>query len=124
MNRDETIARPRALLIASAMLAAVTIYAALRTHGLMGNFRELLNALGSELPPLTQLVLDAPNFWWLIAIPANAVFIWIAARARVTVAERRRMRNALISTLIFGVLVYGLVAYALYGPMFKLDAVV
>jgi hypothetical protein len=116
--------RPLGLLIVAAVLTFSTIYAALRTHGLMDHFRELLAAFGSDLSPLTSFVLDAPNFWWIVAIPAGGVFLWIAARSRVTATERARMKAALIGALLFAVLVYGLVAYALYSPLFKLGAAI
>ena len=119
-NSETTLPRPRGLLIASALLSFSTIYAALRTHGLMPGFRRMLSAFGSDSPLLTRLVLDAPNFWWIIAIPATAVFLWIAFRPQVTRTEHRRMKAALLAALLFGLLVYGLVAYALYSPMFKL----
>jgi hypothetical protein len=118
------IVRPISLLIFSAILAFSTVYAALRTHGLMGQFRGLFISLGASLSPVTGFVLDAPNFWWIIAAPASAVFTWVASRSRVTRMELIRMRRAVVAALVFGVLVYGLVAIALYSPLFDLGRVV
>ena len=104
----------------SAAMAVFTVYAGLRTRGLTTRYRELFDSFGAEISPLTQFVLDAPNLWWVIAVPAVAVFLWIALRPQVTESERRRMKAAVIGVILFGAAVYGLVAYALYAPIFEL----
>jgi type II secretory pathway component PulF len=112
------------MLTMSAAMAAFTVYAGLRTHGIMEQFRQLFDSFGAPLSPLTKLVLDAPNFWWVIALPAVAVFLWIAFKPQVTEVERQRMKLALIGVVVFGAAVYGLVAFALYSPIFELGKVV
>jgi drug/metabolite transporter (DMT)-like permease len=84
----------------------------------------LFDSFGTPISPLTQFVLKAPNLWWVIAAPAVAVFLWIAFRPRVTETERRRMKAAVIGVVLFGAAVYGLVAYALYSPLFKLGGAI
>jgi type II secretory pathway component PulF len=116
--------RSAALFAVSAAQAAFTVYAALRTPGLMDQFRELFRSFGAPTSPLTQFVLDAPNFWWVIAVPAVAVCLWIAFKPQVTEIERRRMKLAVIGVLVFGAAVYGLVAFALYTPMFEIGKTV
>jgi hypothetical protein len=118
--------RPRSTTVfaVSAALAVFTVYAAVRTPGLMDQFRELFRGFGAPLSPLTRFVLDAPNFWWVIALPAVAVFIWIAFKPQVTAVERERMKLAVIGVMLFGAAVYGLVAFALYSPIFELGRVV
>ena len=121
---EQSVPRPFGLLVTSALLAAFSLYAALRTPNLMRDFRGLFEGLGAEIPPLTKFVLNAPNLWWVIATPAILVFVWIVRRAFITPSERDRMRRAVIGSVVFGALVYGIVAYALYVPLFKLGAVV
>ena len=117
---NDTSPRPVALLAASAALAVFTVYAAIRSYSVMDNFREVLEGFGAKIPPLTEFILNAPNFWWLIAAPAVGVFIWIAMKPRVAEVERSRMRTALIAIVVFGVALYGFVAQALYRPIFEL----
>jgi hypothetical protein len=70
-----------------------------------------------ELSPLTKLVLGAPNFWSVLAVPAIFLFGWIALKSEVTAAQRRHMKLAFVASLVLDGLVYGLVAYALYEPI-------
>ena len=112
------------MLTISAAMAAFTVYAGLRTHGIMDHFRHLFDSFGAPLSPLTEFVLDAPNFWWIIALPAVAVFLWIAFKPQVTEIERQRMKLALVGVVVFGGAVYGLVAFALYSPIFEMGSVV
>jgi len=121
---DEWVPRPRGLLGASAALAVSAIYAGLRTPSLMQDYRDLFRAMAVKPLPVTKLVLAAPNLWWVIATPAVLLFIWIAMRSQVTPTERTRMKAALISTIVFAVVVYGFVAYALYMTLFKLNAAI
>lgn len=109
--------RPLSLLAFSAAIAVFAVYAGLRTNGLTTHYRNMFDIIGAPVSPLTRLVLDAPSFWWLIAAPAVAVFLWIACRPRVTLVERRRMRWSVVGVLVFGAAVYALVAYALIGPL-------
>lgn len=105
-------------------MAVFTVYAALRTRGIMDQFRALFDSFGAPLSPLTEFVLEAPDFWWIIAVPVVAVFLWIAFRPQVTETEHRRMKLAVIGVVVFGAAVYGLVAVALYSPIFELGRVV
>jgi type II secretory pathway component PulF len=116
--------RPAAMFAASAAMAVFTVYAGVRTRGLTTQFRELFESFGTPIPPLTQFVLQAPNLWWVIAMPAVSVFLWIAFKPQVTETERRRMKLAVIGVVLFGAAVYGFVAYALYTPMFELGKAV
>jgi type II secretory pathway component PulF len=116
----EVIPRPRGLLITSAILAAFTLYAAIRSGDLMGRFRELYEGFGAEVPPLTRFVLASPNFWWLITIPSVAVCAWIASRQEVTRRQKRRMQFSVICILLLGAALYALAMYALYQPIFAL----
>jgi type II secretory pathway component PulF len=119
-DEGESLPRPLGLLIVSALLAGFTSYAALRSANVMRNYREMFESFGADLPPLTEFVLDAGNFWWLIAAPCVGVFLWIATRSRVTRAQNSRMKLAVAATLAFGALVYGVVAYAVYVPLASL----
>ncbi len=116
--------RPAAMFAVSAAMAVFTVYAGVRTRGITAQFRELFESFGAPVSPLTQFVLDAPNFWWVIAVPAVGVFLWIALKPQVSETELRRMKLALIGVVLFGAAVYGFVAYALYSPMFELGKVV
>lgn len=117
---EDTKPRSIALFTVSAAMAVFTVYAALRTSGITTHYREMFETYGVPMTPLRQFVLDAPGFWWVIAVPAVAVFLWIAFRPQVTERERRRMRMAVIGAVVWGAAVYGLVAYALLVPTFKL----
>jgi len=121
---EETVPRPFGLLLTSGLLAAFSVYAALRTPTLMADFRGLFEGFGAEIPPFTKFVLNAPNLWWVIATPAAIVFAWIARRSFVTPAEREKMRRAVIACVVFSAAVYGIAVYALYMPIFKMGAVV
>lgn len=120
----ETQPRPLGLMAASAALAVFTLYAAARTGGLMNQYREMFESFGVELSPLTRLVLGAPNFWAVLAVPAIFLFGWIALKSEVTTEQRRHMKLAFVASLVLDGLVYGLVAYALYEPIIRFGQVV
>ena len=121
---EETVPRPTGLLVTAALLAAFSLYAAVRTPNLMADFRGLYEGFGADVPPLTNFVLNAPNLWWVIATPAVIVSVWIARRSFVTPAQRDNMRRAVMATVVFSAAVYGIAVYALYIPIFKLGAAV
>jgi hypothetical protein len=120
MSDTELVDRPRGLLVVSAALAAFALYAAIRSNGFMEHFREMFSSFNIKPTPITNFVLSTPGPWWVIAVPALLVFIWIAARSRITLAQRRRMKVALIATIVFSVAVYGLALYALNSPLWAM----
>jgi hypothetical protein len=114
--------RPVSLLIASGMPALFTLYAAVRTGDLMASHRKMLEGLGAEIPPLTGFVLNGPNLWWVMSVPAVLVFIWVALNARVTRKQKARMKWATAAVYVFGVALYGFVLFALQGPIRALSS--
>src|SRR5690348_11925700 len=101
MTETDLVDRPRGLLAVSAALAAFALYAAIRSNGFMEHFREMFSSFNIKPTPITHFVLSTPGPWWVIAVPAVLVFIWIAARPRVTPIQRRRMKVTLIATIVF-----------------------
>jgi hypothetical protein len=124
MTEENLIPRPRGLLIVAAIPAAFALYAAFRTGDLMGHYREMLEGLGAPIPPLTEAVLNAPNLWWIIAVPAVAVFVWVARRAEITPTQKARMQLAVAAVILFGAAVYGFVLFALQGAFRAMSSAV
>ena len=122
--REDVEPRPLGLLISSALPAAFAVYAGLRTTNLMQAKRDLFEGLGAPIPPLTAMVLDWPNLWWIIAIPAVLVFAWIAAKSSVTRSQKTRMKLAVAGVVLFGAAVYGFVLYAMMLPMWAMSGAV
>jgi type II secretory pathway component PulF len=116
-ERGDLGPRPLGLLIVCAIPAVFSLYAALRTGDLMARYREMFDGFGAPIPPLTAFVLNLPNFWWVIALPAVLVFIWVAMKSEITTAQKTRMKLAAVGVIVFGAAVYGFVAYALYKPI-------
>lgn len=112
------------LLVVSAIPAAFSLYAALRTGDLMGIRRKMFEGLGFPIPPLTEFVLNGPNLWWVIATPAVLVFAWIASRREVTRAQQSRMKLAVAAVVVFGAAVYAFVLYALMRPIHEMSKAV
>ena len=121
---DSLVPRPKGLLIASALVAAFLLYAASRSTGLLDHYREMHDIYGIQPSGLTQFVLNAPNFWLVLSVPAMLLFGWIAMKSEVTPRELKRMKLAFTASLLLDGLVYGLVAYALLGPLASLGKTV
>ncbi len=66
-------------------------------------------------------MLNAPNLWWMIALPAVAVFFWVALKpASDADAGRCACVWRVIAVFMFGVAVYGLAFYALRMPIIEM----
>ena len=116
-ERGDLRPRPLGLLIVCAIPAVISVYAAIRTGDLMAHYRKLFEDFGAPIPPITAFVLNMPNFWWVIAVPAVLVFIRVAMKSEVTRPQQTRMKLAVAAVIVFGAAVYGFVAYALYTPI-------
>jgi hypothetical protein len=104
-----TKARSTPWFVAAATWAIFTVYGALT---LPPHFRELFESL-DESSLGARLVLLAPHLLWLIAVPAVAVFVWIASSRRITAVEWRCMKWSVIGVFLFGAAMWSLFYYAL-----------
>jgi hypothetical protein len=120
----EPLPRPRALLVAAALIAVTTTYIAMRMPAAVRNFQAMFKELGITPISSTQLVFRIPDIWWLFALASIASLVWIATRSRVTAAEKRNMKTAMIVTVTLTALMYGFAAFAIYTPLFKIGATV
>ena len=124
MNPEEQIERPVGTLITAVLLAVTTTWIAIRFPATLDSFDAMFRSFGADLPAPTRLVLRLPYAWWLLALPAIALLARVSARPRLTRAELRRMKIAQRLMLIAAGLAFGLAAWAIYLPIFKLGAVV
>lgn len=116
--------RPIGLIIAAVLEAWTALYAALTAPGTADQFRELFKGFGTEMPPATKAVLDAPGVCWFFAIAAVAQLCWVLSRVDPTPAQRRRMKLSLwVFGVVFGIAM-GWAMYGIYSAIFKLDRVV
>jgi hypothetical protein len=116
--------RSTAVLIVAIIEAFVGIVAGWRAPRTIGDFEELFKRFGADLPGLTRFVIATRHGWWLFAIAAISILVWIAMRPASTGAEQRRQMLAVVACAVaFGV-AYGLAVVALYMPIFKLGAAV
>jgi hypothetical protein len=120
----ELLARPRSLLIAAVLIAATITYLAMNMAAAVMNFRSMFKELGLVPSPVTELVFKAPGVWWVFAVASIAVLVWVAAQSQITTATKRRMKMAMFLTVATTVLTYGITAYAIYPPLFELNATV
>ena len=123
--RDSATAyRSTGLLIVASIEAFVGIVAGWRAPRTIGGFEDLFKGFGADLPGLTRFVLDTRHGWWIFAIAAISILVWIGTRPATTRIERRRQTLAVIAyAIVFGV-AWGLTVVALYIPIFKLGAAV
>jgi hypothetical protein len=123
---DTSGAVPRSLgmLVVATLWAAFTLLLAMRLPRALKSFRNMFESFGTDIPTVTNFVIDTGPLWWLFAIASFAVFVWAAARAQPGVVEYRRMKVALCTVIAVTVLAYGFAALALYTPIFKMGAVV
>ena len=105
-----TKARSTPWFVASALMAIFTVYGAI---SLRPHYHELFDSLGDPSSPGARLVLLAPHLMWVTAVPAVAVFVWIASRRRITAAEWRRMKWSVVGVFLFGAAVWSVFSYAL-----------
>jgi hypothetical protein len=96
--------------VASALMAISTVYIAIVSRA---PFRELLESLNQPDSREAHLLELAPGLSWAIAVPAVAVFLWIASRRRITTTEWRRMRWSVIGVFLFGAAIWAFYYLAL-----------
>jgi hypothetical protein len=123
-DATETVPRSLGMLAVAAVLAAITALLAIRMPRALESFRGLFQGFGVEVSAVTKLAIRSGPVWWLFAIASVAVFVWVAARSQPSVVEYRRMKIAVRTVITLTVLAYGFAAAVLYGPIFKLGAVV
>lgn len=124
MDSQEQIDRPIGTLIAAVTLAVSTLALAGRMPATMQSFREMFASFGAELPGVTLFALAHPYAWWMLAVPAAALMVWIVSRSRVSRGELSRMRRSLVALLVITLLSYAAVAWAIYRPIFGMAKVV
>ena len=124
MNPEEQIERPVGTLITAVILAVTTTWIAIRFPATLASFDEMFRSFGADLTASTRLVLRLPYAWWLLALPALALLARVSTRQRLRRAELRRTKIALRLMLIATGLAFGLAAWAIYLPIFKLGAAV
>lgn len=112
------------MLIAAGIEAFTALCFAFSAPATIAQFEELFKGFGADLDASTRFFLSARSLWWLFALVALGIAIWIVARTSPGDGERRRMKYAL---WVFGV-VFGLTVawaiYAMYAPIFELGAAV
>jgi len=116
--------RPMGLLVTAVIIGFVSGYAAIRTSAAIKSFEEMFKGFGAEVPDITRLVLAMPYVWYLFAAIGIPLATWILARPSVGRAELANMKLAARIFIIVFALAFGVTAYALYLPIFKLGAVV
>ncbi|HEY6123433.1 MAG TPA: hypothetical protein VIV63_02190 [Steroidobacteraceae bacterium] len=112
------------LLVIAAISAAVSVLLAGRMPPAMASFRDTFASLGVVPPPSAVLVFRYSQVWWVLAVGAVAVFVWIAMRASAEATELKRMKLALCLWILLTALVYGFTAYAIYTPLSGLGAAI
>jgi len=120
----EEVDRPRGMLVVATLVLITASWVSFLAPIAAGRFGGTFTALGADLPAPTRFLLAMPNFWLIFLVLALAQFLWIMARTRVTSRELGRMKLAL--RLLIGVmlLAFGLAAWAIYTPLFRLGEVV
>ena len=121
---QEQIERPTGTLVSAIALAAATLGLAGRMPSAMESFHEMFSAFGADLPGVTKFVLAFPYIWWLLALAAVALLIWIIRKSHVTREELGRMKRGLVLLFAATLAAYALVAVAIYWPIFKLGQAV
>ena len=127
MHEEESadvIARPIGLMITALIVACAATVTAMRTPATLRQYRAMFTEFGADLETPTRIVLATPWAWWLFALGAIVLAVWVIARPHVTRAQYRNMKLAVRTfTVIFG-LAIAFAVYALYSPIFKLGAAV
>ena len=85
----------------------------------IGNYSDIIRALGSNLPPSTRLLLTSPRAWQIFVVLAVPLFLWVIARSRVTRLELGRMKLAIRLLILALLLAYAFAAWAIYIPMIR-----
>ena len=88
------------------------------------NYGDTFRALGANLPPPTRLLLAMPQLWLTFVALTVPLFVWVIARSRLTRRELGRMKLAMRALIVAMLLAYGLAAWAIYTPMYKLGEVI
>ncbi len=123
-GQPTSVPRSFGLLVAAALTAVGTVLAAARAPRVIGEFRALYQGLGAEVTADTKPILNFPYVWWVFAIAAVSLLVWVGSKSQVSPVEERQMKRALRILIVLTGLAYGVAAYALYLPFFKLGAVV
>jgi hypothetical protein len=116
--------RPTSLLAAATVVAVTTTLLAARMPAAMKNFQAMFKDLGMTPTSSAELVFSVRWIWWLFALASISLWVWIAKRSTVTAADKWNMKMALIATVALTALMYAFAAFAIYTPLFKLDATV
>jgi hypothetical protein len=115
---DETIERPRGLMILTVIVAAMTVCAAGIAPAILKNYRELYEGFGAELPWLSRAALSGRWIWWLLTVAAVGMAIWVGTASTGPQSGFRRMKRALGAFIFVFVIVFIVTLIALYLPIF------
>ena len=116
--------RPRALLIAGAVVAVQTAICAGVVPGHLKRFRELFADFGAELPWLSHVALEGAWIWPMLTLASFGIAAWIASARLGARATFRRMWVTLVAYAALFVAVFLITLIAVYLPIFRLGAVV
>jgi type II secretory pathway component PulF len=124
VDSPEQVDRPRALLVIATVVLITASWVAFLAPIAVQNFGGTFTALGADLPASTRWLLAMTDLWRIFLVLAVALFLWIMARTRVTPRELGRMKLALRLLIVVMLLAFGVAAWAIYTPLFKLGDVV
>jgi hypothetical protein len=124
VDSREEVDRPRGMLVVATLVLITASWVSFLAPIAAERFGGTFTALGADLPAPTRFLLTLPNLWLILLVPALALFLWIMARTRVTSRELGRMKLALRLLIVVMVLAFGLAAWAIYTPLFRLGEVV
>jgi type II secretory pathway component PulF len=124
MSDEETIDRPRGLLITAVIVSVTTIWLALRFPRAVQSFEEIFKGFGAELSAPARFVIAWPHAWWIFALVSLGILAWVGAHSRVTRALSRQMRTALIILISVTALSFAFAGFALYQIIFKLGSAI
>ena len=124
MDSREEIPRPGGTLVIVTILLVTASWLSYLVPIVIENFDDTLRTLGSNLPPATRFLLATRHAWVIFVVLAVPLFIWVIARSRVTREELRRMKLAIRLLTVVMVLAYGIAAWAVFVPFFRMGEVV
>lgn len=120
VSSEELIDRPLGTLITATIVLVTSCLVSFRMPAAIRTFQQMFVEFGADISGLTRWVLVAPDFWLIFGVLAVPLFIWVVARPRMARAEYVRMKLALGALIALMVLAYGVAAWAIYTPIFKL----
>ena len=102
----------------------VGLAAATLAPTIVSSFEEVLKGFGADLPALTRFVLATRYGWWLFAVAAVWILVWILRRPAPTPVKQRRQMLAVVGYAIALGVACGVALISLYLPIFRLGATV